>query len=161
NLDLLEDRLSILVQATESWGYCQVSHMAGDPLDGVMSSGLGIACASTAPPAVAPMREIVKLLPWQRASSPFSSGAVLFRTPDGRIWPYQMGSNLTTTWFDLIFAQPGAGKSVLMNALNLGTCLTAGLSSLPFVAVIDIGPSSTGLVSLLRDSLPANRRHEA
>lgn len=161
NLDLLEDRLSTLTQATESWGYCQVSHIAGDPLAGLMSSALGIACASTAPAAVAPMREIMKLLPWQRASSPFVTGAVLFRTPDGRIWPYQMGSTLTTTWFDLIFAQPGAGKSVLMNALNLGTCLSAGLNALPFVAVIDIGPSSTGLVSLLRDALPAHRRHEA
>lgn len=161
DLDLLEDRLSTLTQAMESWGYCQVSQAAGDPLDGLMSSALGIACASTAPPAIAPLREIMKLLPWQRASSPFATGAVLFRTPDGRVWPYQMGSSLTTTWFDLIFAQPGAGKSVLMNALNLGTCLSAGLNTLPYVAVIDIGPSSTGLVSLLRDALPANRRHEA
>jgi hypothetical protein len=38
-----------------------------------------------------------------------------------------MGSSLTTTWFDLIFAQPGAGKSVLMNALNLGTVLSAAM----------------------------------
>ena len=31
---------------------------------------------------------------------------LLFRTPDGRMWPYQTGTPLTTTWFDLIFAQP-------------------------------------------------------
>lgn len=161
NRKLLEDRTSMLVQAVESWGYCQVSQMAGDPLEAVFSSALGIACASTAPPAVAPLVDVMRLLPWQRASSPFEQGSVLFRTPDGRVWPYQTGSNLTTTWFDLIFAQPGAGKSVLMNALSLGTALTAGLSRLPFMAIIDIGPSSSGLISLLRDALPLERRHEA
>ena len=161
NVELLEDRLSALVQSVESWGYCQVSQNIGDPLDAVMSSAMGIACASTAPPAIAPLGEILKLLPWQRASSPFERGSILFRTPDGRVWPYQTGTNVTTTWFDLIFAQPGGGKSVLMNTLNLGTCLTAGVSNLPYVAVIDIGPSSAGLVSLIKDALPPDRRHEA
>ena len=111
-------------------------------------------------PAIAPFREVVKLLPWQRASSPFNEGSVLFRSADGRLWPYQSGSALTTTWFDLIFAQPGSGKSVLMNALNLGTILSAGIARLPFVAILDIGPSSSGLISLVRDALPlAERRY--
>ncbi len=158
---LLESRLANLTQALESWGYCQVSTTAGDPLEAVMSSALGIGVASTAPAAIAPFFDVMKLLPWQRASSPFEEGAVLFRTPDGRVWPYQMGSNLTTTWFDIIFAQPGAGKSVLMNALNLGTCLSSGSGGLPFIAVLDIGPSSSGLISLIRDALPPDRQHEA
>ncbi len=158
---LLEARLGALTQAIEAWGYCQASSAGGDPLETSLSSALGIACASTAPAAVAPFREVVKLLPWQRASSPFNEGSVLFRTADGRIWPYQMGSTLTTTWFDLIFAQPGAGKSVLMNALNLGTVLSAGVSRLPFIAILDIGPSSSGLISLIRDALPLERRFEA
>ncbi len=158
---LVETRIATLTQAIEAWGYCQATSAGGDPLEAVMSSALGIACASTAPPAVAPFRDVVKLLPWQRASSPFSEGSVIFRTADGRIWPYQMGSSLTTTWFDLIFAQPGAGKSVLMNALNLGTVLSAGNARLPYVAILDIGPSSAGLISLIRDALPLERRHEA
>lgn len=160
-IDVLEERLSTLIQSAESWGYCQVSQLSGDPLDAMMSTAMGIGCGSTAVPGVAPLFEVLKLLPWQRASSPFGDGCVLLRTPDGRVWPYQTGSTLTTTWFDLIFAQPGGGKSVLMNTLNLGTCLSAGLSALPYVAVIDIGPSSAGLISLIRDALPPNRRHEA
>lgn len=161
DIELLEDRLSVLTQSAESWGYCQVSQISGDPLDQVMSSALGIHCASTAPAAVAPLYEVMKLMPWQRASSPFEQGSILFRTPDGRVWPYQTGTNVTTTWFDIVFAQPGGGKSVLMNTLNLGTCLTAGASNIPYIAVIDIGPSSAGLISLIRDALPPNRRHEA
>ena len=159
DLRLLEDRAAILTQAIESWGYAQVTQLIGDPLEGVMSSALGLACQSTAPPAVAPLHEVVKLVPWQRSSSPFQKGAVLFRTVDGRIWPYQTGSSLTTTWFDLIFAQPGAGKSVLMNALNMGTVLSPGNIDLPFIAIVDIGPSSSGLISVLKEALPQEKRH--
>jgi intracellular multiplication protein IcmB len=35
------------------------------------------------------------------------------------------------------------------------------MSKLPYVAVIDIGPSSSGLISLIKEALPANRQHEA
>jgi intracellular multiplication protein IcmB len=126
-----------------------------------MSSAMGIHCGGTAPQAIAPLYEVMKLLPWQRPSSPFATGAIMFRTPDGKVWPYQTGTNMTTTWFDLIFAQPGAGKSVLMNALNLGTVLTPGLTKLPYIAIIDIGPSSSGLISLIKEALPADRSHEA
>lgn len=159
--DAILDRLSVLLQAIESWGYCQVSEFSGDPLDCIMSSAMGIHCAGTAPTGIAPMYEMMKLLPWQRPSSPFEQGSIILRTPDGKVWPYQTGTNLTTTWFDLIFAQPGAGKSVLLNTHNLGTILSPGLSKLPFVAVIDIGPSSSGLISLIREALPLNRQHEA
>lgn len=159
--DLIEERSAVLVQALESWGYAQVSQVSGDPLDEVMSSVPGIACASSAPAAVAPLAEVLRMLPWQRPSSPFKTGPILFRSPDGRVWPYATGSTLTTTWFDLIFAQPGAGKSVLMNTLNIGTCLSQGISQLPYIAIIDIGPSSSGLISLIKEALPPERAHEA
>lgn len=161
NKNTVKDRLSVLIQSVESWGYTQVSDASGDPLDCIMASAMGIHCAGTAPVAIAPMREVMKLMPWQRPSSPFRQGAILLRTPDGKAWPYQTGSTLTTTWFDLIFAQPGAGKSVLMNTLNFGTVLSPGLNKLPFVAVIDIGPSSSGLVSLIKEALPPQLQHQA
>lgn len=158
---LVLDRLSVLMQSVESWGYAQVNASSGDPLDCVMSSAMGIHCAGTAPVAIAPMKEVMKLVPWQRPSSPFGVGAIMLRTPDGKIWPYQTGTTLTTTWFDLIFAQPGAGKSVLMNTLNLGTILTPGMSKLPYISIIDIGPSSSGLVSLVKEALPVDRQFES
>lgn len=157
----IENRLSNLIQAIESWGYCQVSEFSGDPLDCVMSSAMGIHCGGTAPTGVAPMKEIMKLIPWQRPSSPFKHGSILLRTPDGKLWPYQTGTNLTTTWFDLVFAQPGSGKSVLLNSLNFGSCIAPGLSQLPYIAVVDIGPSSAGMISLIKEALPLNRQHEA
>ena len=48
-----------------------------------------------------------------------------------------------------------------MNALGLAFCLAPGQARLPLCAVIDIGPSSSGLISLVREALPPERRHEA
>ena len=63
--------------------------------------------------------------------------------------------------FELIYGVPGRGKSVLMNSLGLAFCLQGGQARLPLSATIDIGPSSAGLISLIREALPPERRHEA
>jgi intracellular multiplication protein IcmB len=101
------------------------------------------------------------MLPIARPSSPWEQGALLFRSPDGKLWPYQPGSAMQTTWIDLIYARPGSGKSVLSNAINLALCLNAGQERLPRIAIIDVGPSSSGLISLLKEALPPNRKHLA
>ena len=96
---------------------------------------------------------MVTMLPIVRPASPWDNGALLFRTPDGKPWPFQPGSSQQTTWIDLVYARPGSGKSVLSNALNLALCLSAGITRLPRIAIIDIGPSSSGLISLLKEAL--------
>ena len=60
-----------------------------------------------------------------------------------------------------MFAQPGAGKSVLLNSMNMACCLSPGIQKLPYVAVIDIGPSSSGMMSLIKEALPEDRQYEA
>jgi len=99
------------------------------------------------------------MLPITRPASPWEHGALLFRSPDGKLWPFQPGSSQQTTWIDLCYARPGSGKSVLSNALNLALCLQGGLNRLPRIAIIDIGPSSSGLISLLKEALPRAKRH--
>lgn len=162
----IEQRSNALQRAVEGWGFCQVSPSPGDPLGGVLGSVPGLDIAPTAPAGAAPLSDVISLMPWQRDASPFNSG-VLFRTPDGRPFPYQMGSSLQDGFVDIIYAVPGKGKSVLLNTTNLAFCLSAsatqgsGGSQLPLVRILDIGPSSQGLISLLTNSLPAARRHEA
>ena len=56
--------------------------------------------------------------------------------------------------FELIHGIPGRGKSVLMNSLTLAHVLQGGQARLPLAATIDIGPSSAGLISLIREALP-------
>lgn len=156
---LLRSRNAQLAKAIEGWGSCNVSEVAGDAFAGVVSSMLGVSSTSVASPSVAPLSDVLYMLPFFRPSSPWVRGAILFRSPDGKPWPYQPGSSEQTTWIDLMFARPGSGKSVLSNAINLALCLSAGISRLPRISIIDIGPSSSGLISLLREALPPNQRH--
>jgi intracellular multiplication protein IcmB len=166
NIALIEERANRLQRAVESWGYCGVSPSAGDPLSGAFSSALGLDVRSTAPVGAAPLEDVIWMLPWNRDASPFKFGSVLFRTPDRRPWPFQPGSSQQDTFIDIIYAPPGKGKSVYLNTVNLAFCLSpmatsgSGGSQLPRVAIIDIGPSSSGLISLLKEALPPNRRHE-
>lgn len=158
-LPLLRRRASELAKAIQGWGSTEVSEVCGDPFAGVVSSMLSMTSRSVAVPAVAPLSHVVSILPIARPSSPWQKGALLFRTPDGKVWPFQPGSTRQTTWIDLIYARPGSGKSVLSNALNLALTLQGGLQRLPRISIIDIGPSSSGLISLLQEALPRSQRH--
>ena len=159
DLPLLRRRSSELVKAIQGWGSTDVSEMCGDPFAGFAASMLAATTTSPAVATIAPLSDIISMLPITRPASPWNTGALLFRSPDGKPWPYQPGSAQQTTWIDLVYARPGSGKSVLSNTLNLALCLSAGLSRLPRIAIIDIGPSSSGLISLLKEALPASKRH--
>ncbi|CAM2831614.1 type IV secretion protein IcmB [Legionella worsleiensis] len=159
NLPLLRRRSSELVKAIQGWGSTDVSEVCGDPFAGFVSTVLAASMNSPAVPTVAPLSSVISMLPITRPASPWKTGALLFRSPDGKPWPFQPGSTEQTTWIDLVYARPGSGKSVLSNALNLALCLSGGLTRLPRIAIIDIGPSSSGLISLLKEALPASKRH--
>lgn len=158
-LSLLRRRASELVKAIEGWGSTDVSEVCGDPFAGFVSSMLATTTRSAAVASVAPLLQVIGMLPLTRPASPWQHGALLFRTPDGKPWPFQPGSSQQTTWIDLVYARPGSGKSVLSNAINLALCLSTGLTRLPRIAIIDIGPSSSGLISLLKEALPVQQRH--
>ena len=161
----LAARLGRLQQVTEGWGEAVFTPLTGDPLESLAASVPGFCCGATAQPALVPISEALRLFPVSRPAplSGVSSGAGaahLFRSPDGKPLPLAADEG-GDYGFELIHGLPGQGKSVLMNALGLAFCLQGGQTRLPLAAVIDIGPSSSGLVSLVREALPAERRHEA
>jgi len=160
-MPLLKQRHAELAKAVQGWGYCEVSELSGDPFGGALSSSLALNANSLANPSVAPFSDVSMMFPFTRPSSSWTHGALLFRSPDGKPWPYQPGSSRQTTWIDLVYARPGSGKSVLSNAINLGLCLNPGNMRLPRISIIDIGPSSSGLISLIREALPPDKRHLA
>ncbi|MDF1645817.1 MAG: type IV secretion protein IcmB [Legionellaceae bacterium] len=158
-LPLLRRRSSELAKAIQGWGSTDVSEICGDPFAGFVANMLAATTVSPAVAAVAPLTDVVTMLPITRPASPWKTGALLLRSPDGKLWPFQPGSSQQTTWIDLVYARPGSGKSVLSNAQNLALCMSGGITRLPRIAIIDIGPSSSGLISLLREALPENQRH--
>ena len=160
--EVLQRRAARLQQIAEGWGETSFSPLVGDPLEAFAGSVPGFACGATAPAAAAPLAEALRLLPAGRPAPPARLEAAnhLFRSPDGKLLPfsYEDGEDYG---FDLIYGIPGRGKSVLMNSLTLAHALQSGHDRIPRAAVVDIGPSSAGLISLLREALPPDRRHEA
>ncbi len=156
---LLNTRVAELAKAIQGWGYCETSEISGDPYAGILSSALGLTTESVAVASVAPLTDVTYMFPLTRPASPWTTGAVLFRSTDGKPWPYQPGSTMQTTWIDIVYARPGSGKSVLSNSINLALCLSGGIQRLPRIAIIDIGPSSSGLISLIKEALPPEKQH--
>lgn len=163
--DELRRNAQTLNGAVQRWGNCRADGVSGDQLATTLATVPGISMASTAPVAAAPLSHTLAMGPISRQASPWRYGSVLFRTDDGKTWPYQPGSSKQATWVTLLVGTPGSGKSVMMNAINFASAIspsTAGGKDpvLPRIAIIDIGPSSSGMISLIKEALPANRRHE-
>ncbi len=157
----LARRLGRLQQLAEGWGEAVFSPLVGDPLEAFAATVPGFCCGGTAEPALSPLSETIRLLPVCRPA-PLARAAVnhVFRAPDGKMLPWSCEEG-EDHGFELIHGIPGRGKSVLMNSLTLAHLLQAGQSKLPLSATIDIGPSSAGLISLVREALPPERHSEA
>ena len=157
----LRRRLSRLQQLAEGWGETVFTPLVGDPLESLAASVPGFCCGATAEPGLAPLSEALRLMPAGRPAPLSNTGAGhLFRSPDGKPMPFAWEDG-EDYGFELIYGVPGRGKSVLMNSLGLAFCLQGGQARLPLCATIDIGPSSAGLISLIREALPPERRGEA
>ena len=105
NFPLLRRRSSELVKAIQGWGSTDVSDVCGDPFAGFVSTMLAGTLNSPAVPTVAPLSDVISMLPITRPASPWKTGALLFRSPDGKPWPFQPGSTEQTTWIDLVVSQ--------------------------------------------------------
>jgi intracellular multiplication protein IcmB len=160
NAELLGRRASRLAQSISAWGRAEVVEVTGDPMLGAISSIPFISSQCGATASVAPLPHIVRMMPIFRPASPWTNGANLFRSRDGKLMPFQPGSVLQTTWMYIFMGKPGKGKSVQMLNMLLSGCMAPGTSRLPRMAILDIGPSSSYFVDTLRQSLPKDRQHE-
>jgi len=88
-IGLLRTRASQLAQAVEGWGTCDVAEVSGDAFGGVVSSMLAVSDTSEAPASLAPLSDEVYMMPLFRPVSSWTTGARLFRSPDGNPWPFQ------------------------------------------------------------------------
>lgn len=156
DLELLSRRASRLAQTLSAWGQCEVRDISGDPMLGFMSTVPFVSENHCGTFAVAPLSHIARMLPIMRPASPWTEGSLLYRTLDGKVMPFEPGSSQQDTWNYIIFGSPGKGKSVQLSTLILSSILRPGMSRLPRVGVVDIGPSSGYLVDMLKSSLPEN-----
>ena len=159
--ETLRSRAAVLARAIQGWGGCDVGEVTGDPLAGYFTTVPAFTTGSIAPTSCAPIEEALRMLPITRPGSPWEQGAMLLRSPDGKPLPYQPGSSKQAANIILGFAPMGSGKSVFASSLDLSLCLQEGIEHLPMISIVDIGPSSSGLISLLRGALPLEQQHLA
>ncbi|MBQ7456211.1 MAG: hypothetical protein IJS54_01165 [Desulfovibrio sp.] len=143
----------------EAWGSCAVRERCGDPLVALSATIPGLLPTSPAPKALAPLEEVLSLLPLHRLSSPWDVGDLPLRTPDGKFLPIGLFHSKQASWNEVVFAGMGAGKSFFLNTINFFFLLRSGQTHLPWLTVIDIGPSCKGLLSILASALPPEKRH--
>ena len=157
----LRARAARLASAIQAWGSADVTEVVGDPLLGVTATVPAAMTKSPSPAAAAPLHQALAMTPITRPARLWPEGGLPLRSPDGRLLPFRPGSGRQAAWVDLYIAPMGSGKSVCANTMNFGFLLQPGLLELPYLVVIDIGPSSRGLIELVRGALPEDQKHLA
>jgi intracellular multiplication protein IcmB len=162
DIALLERRRSYLMSGMMTWGEAVMTDAPHHPLRALCETVAGMTVQAQVPPgSIVPLGDLAALLPFHRTAGIFKQGQSMLVTPDGKPVPYEALSAEQLFWLTLIYATPGSGKSVLMNRLNVEFAAFSAGAALPFLAVIDVGVSSSGFIELVRNALPAERRHEA
>lgn len=160
--ELLEQRATLLARCIETWGTARTRDTVGAGLETITATVPGLRRLSRAPVAAAPLDEIFMMSPIATSASPWRGLAnSLFRTPDGKLWPYRAYSKLQNSWITMCYAPMGFGKSVMLNALNRGLTLDPENTELPLIRILDVGPSSKGYINLVKYSLPKELQHQA
>lgn len=160
-LKILAQRAARLRTAVQSWGSCDTTDLIGDPLLGLAATLPAYMPSSPAPTAIAPLTDAVRMLPLARPTSPWEQTDLPLRTPDGRYMPVGLFSSIMASWNEICFAGMGAGKSFFLNTLNFFFCLRPGQVRLPWLTVIDIGISCSGVITLIKAALPQELKHLA
>lgn len=159
---LLETRRSYLLRSLSTWGDMIVTDAPFDPMRCLCETVPGLTIdTKVAPAALAPLSDVSLMLPFHRPARIFPSGYAVYLSREGKIMPFEAFSPLMQYWFSIYVATPGSGKSVSLNRSNFEYAAFQPGADLPFLGIIDVGVSSSGLVELIKNSLPLNRKHEA
>lgn len=163
--DDLRLKLASLVREVQSWGKQSTKIVNDDPFMGFLSTIPGLSNNKAGASIVPPLHKIIHFLPFMRPANLWDTGLITFRTDDYKLIPYEPMSSKQKYWNDIIFAEPGSGKSVLLQMLVLAKVLSPAIDKtvvghLPHIGILDIGFSSRGVISLLKDLLPEEKKDQ-
>ncbi|WP_039031258.1 conjugal transfer protein [Leclercia adecarboxylata] len=151
----------LLESALQGWGVCSTTTTFGDPRRGWVNSMLAASAGSGPVPLYPPLSHALSMLPFNRPGSVWrGEGNLMLHTEDGCAWEVGLASSRQNKHTELAPGDSGLGKSVLINTLT-EIQISSAQVSLPYVAHIDKGFSAMGLIQLIRDALPEERKDEA
>jgi hypothetical protein len=158
----LQERARDVETQLQQWGGQQVDTMFGCAIEATMSATTGYTMPPICPKAPSPERDVVTQLPIMRPASLWEPDlSMWFRTPDGVLMPHQPMSKKQNAMLTLISGGMGYGKS---NSIADHIFFFANhplAREMAYIRGIDFGQSSVGVVDLIIDSLPPERKHEA
>lgn len=162
DVDLARTRASRLAKMLSSWGKVEARDITGHPIDGLMSTVPFVGMNSVGSTSIAPLSDVIRITPLFRPASPWTSGSLLYRTNDGKIFPFDPNpeSGVQTAGNYYWIAPPGFGKSVSMGSFIVGACTSPGISRLPRVAILDIGPTSETYIEMLKEAVNPKFSHQ-
>jgi intracellular multiplication protein IcmB len=159
DMDKLDYNFSRLEQAIQSWGICDTVLDKTDEMEMLIDTVIGANPRTPATQTYAPVSDIIKMLPIDRTASLWDSGFLLFRTKQDVVFPWTPVSPITKPSIELYIARSRMGKSVLSNSVAAALVLDAGGAEMPYICTTDVGSSSVGVYNLIRDRLPADKKH--
>jgi intracellular multiplication protein IcmB len=150
-----------MIAAINDWGNADAAKPlgAGQPL-AVCATIPGLVSKNPGPGAAAPVPDIARFLPLTRPAKIWHDGTP-FRTRDGCFSPYREGSSKQASFIEIGVGPLGTGKSGNLNVMNLAYVFGAGQPRMPYLSVVDIGPSSSGAISIIKEGLPLELKHLA
>lgn len=162
NIKELQSRARDVETLLQQWGGQQVDTMYGCSIEATMSATAGYAIPPICPKAPQTEFDIISQLPIMRPASLWDPRlSMWFRTPDGVLMPYQPMSKKQNAMITLITGGMGYGKSNCISEHIFYFANHPLAREMPYIRGIDFGSSSSGVVDMVRDSLPADRKHEA
>ncbi len=159
--ELLSARRSRLVRAMEAWNSPTIVEASTNPMRALTETAAGMTrVVRSGKMAVAPITEMAMSLPFHRTAPIYHKGQSIMISPEGKAIRLEAHSPQQNFWLTLVSAPPGSGKSVWLNRTNVEFAMFTGGHKLPFVGVVDIGPSSSGFIELIKNMAPDDMRHQ-
>lgn len=160
---LLFRRAEALTAAYQSMGGAQIERQTSRSWLGFLDTCPGVRRSSGANFSCIRMTDALGLVPMGRPASPWTTepASMLFRYRDGKVLPFDPNSSFLSAKVMVVSGPMGHGKSVTLMAYCMSLITAPGNTDWPYIAFFDIGPGSSGLISLLKSGLPDDKKDYA
>lgn len=146
----------------QQWGGQQLDSIFGCSVEAAMSATPGFMIPPACPKAPQIELDVIAQLPIMRPAKLWSEdNSIWMRTSDGVLLPYQPFSGKQNTMISLVLGGMGFGKSNFISENISYFANHPEADMMPYIRGMDFGASSSGVVEMVRDSLPEHRKHEA
>lgn len=162
NVAKLQRQAADIETLLQQWGGQQVSTLFGCSIESVMSATPGYMAMPSSPRAPQIEMDVLSQLPLMRPASRWSPvDAIWFSTGDGVLSPYQPMSPLQSSMVQFVLGGMGYGKSNFISESLFCLASSPRAVDMPYLRFMDFGASASGVVDMIKASLPEERRHEA